>query len=464
MLFLQVFDPEYVPAVSIEKPLSHRISVVSNDFLQFLTPFNNSGLHGNKNIAVLLEGSCDDKDVLLHDATSHVKAMETKSLPQEFSGSGIAQAEDLPPDYSSVSHSELTTYHSEVSRYVLENLNTTMNGSSDVLHETEWSASLDEQRRDSSSLHDGLSRNHEVSGTSLDKHYNSSSGGYVDSNLTTLATISKDLDDQPSSSDIFELEMESDGEDSKPHSSISVTKIANATSYVDSALIGAQNTGEETFTDLNLDSSYLYSEDGGVLCIDTQSSPLTLFHDHTTDEYVSNGQIPPTDRRCSSKQDESLELDFLTESDSYSTEGDKDEQCLVSLTFQDQSCRASASFNDLPMPPKNILDVNYLSLPDDSAQSQGYVTCGDISNSEPLTRKTFVPRNLPSSESNPEFVMNLDFDSQTHTNGNPVLLSGSGMKMNTDMPRDQQLLSSDIGAECLPAIAPEGQSSDKDKL
>ena len=501
---MQVFDPEYVPAVSIEKPLSHRFSVVSNDFLQFLSPLNNGGLHGNENMAILLEGSCDGSDdVLLHDTTSHVKATDTKSLPQEFSGSGTTQAEDPPPDYSSVCHSELTTCHGEVSGYVLESnrqSDVSLDGHSVTLHETKWSATIDVQSKDSSSLllsEASLSGNVDAGSTNLDKHYNSSSGGYVDSNMSPLATGSKGIDSQASNSNtdgLFELEIKSDGSDEKPPFLSTVLNSTDTTPYVDSTLFGAQNTHDKTFVDLNLDSSYIHSEESGVSIHSSLSSPPSSLHEHTTDTdgYVSDGQTPPTDGRCSSKQDENLEVDCVTESDSYSTEEDKDGQCLVSLTFQEHN-QSSASFKDLPMLPKNIDS----SSPSDSAQSQGYITCDDITSASSL-----VPHNLTSSsENNPEFAaVHLDFNCENDMSRDPVLLSGSGMKINTDMPDFENsvnehenylhlpdvelpphdggtgqyivydfrpmrhLLSDNSGSDCLSAIVPEGQSLDVVKL
>ena len=436
----QVFDPDYFPAVCIDKPACHRISMVSIDGLQYLNPIEDTGFHGNEKLPILSEGSFDGDDVIsqIHNTTSISVAtitIEADGSPQECSGSDCVSAHlesPPPPDYASLCNTELTLHagcetvsgylrdaepHRECDTQVVTNAHS----------ETNISANLDTQSKDSCSvLLQPISLNGGPVTTNLDGEYNSFSSGYIEPPCLSVSQKGQQSRDGVLKTDLEE----SNGDNQLLYSSSAVRSNDTPSSYVDSAQFETQSTryrGDNHNEGFDLDSSYILSDDSGL----SRGSPLSVspssthrqqtsatsqsveHYDRTTDTdgYVLYGEAPPTDSRYSEGEDESLlELDFGTESDSTSSETmkDKKQQPLADLSIHDQN-RLNKQLEESSTTKKDR-HLQKSTFIDGFTQSQGYVVCDDVISTN---RKIVVP--TLSSESDPGFVVHLDFDYQTRS-------------------------------------------------
>lgn len=451
-----VFDPTYTPAICIDKPdlsLSHRISVVSTGYLQYLEPLEK--LNFCEGYQVSSDPYCVDLSPELASPLSKPPfggsvncsnqediAMDTDDCSKEFPGnsgyileSRVANNDDAIESSSDIK-SELIQDCSPL-KYIhgnLRNPNDRCRRDGVELREALQSSEQESVSEDAMSIllsENGPSKN---VGFSLDQHYSSSGSDYVQqSRAPNSPFLLKEYPDStPTNNNIFELDLELhekqlDGY--QPQPSNLGTGHHETTTYVESEQFNSQNTQnyqygshKEVKCD-DFDFSDSYSLDSSVLTQSLHSTTATLpgaqeaynlqtaDHAHLSnmDGYVQNEQQPSlntTLMHANGQDTESVELNFDTEGE---------------IELQD--------------PPRSALDKN-LDLcsqvdlprtPPTTSLSRGYEdnTPTATTTTEPFTREIELPvSEISPFKTEPNVMVHLDFDENKSCQHPIVLESG----------------------------------------
>ena len=481
---LQIFDPTYSPAICIDKPdlsSSHRISVVSTGYLQYLEPMEKLGFHGGYEVSS--DPYCADviPEVAsqaafggnLNGSQHEDIAMDTDDCSKEFAGNGgyiLGKSGVVTGDNATISSTDSTSQliqdygDTPPLEYVHGNYRNPDNLSRSTenrvkFHEVLQGSEQESISEDAMSIllsEDTPSGN---IGFSLDQHYSSSGSDYVHSNAPNAPVLLKEYSDNkmPTNS-VLELDLELNEKQLNGYQpqqmSLSLgTGHHETTAYVESERLSSHNTqndqskSHKEFELDDLDYSDSYSLDSSVLTQSPYSTMATLpvgqeaynpqpnpAHLSNTNGYVQNEQQSVVNVKViqdNGQDTETIELNFDTECeiDSFELVHSKEE-------LQDQ-LRSSLDENlDL------CSQVDLPCTPPSTSSSRGYVTFEDgaATISEPFTREITQPVTdsmLSSAKTKPNFMIHLDFD-ENKSYQHPIVLESHFSGIETGLSKADQ--------------------------